>query len=224
MNNINYSQIIESLNWRYATKSFDPTQKLTQEQLDFVEESMRLAPSSYGLQAWKFVDVTTPEIREKLKAAGWGQGQYTEASHLFAFCTYNNPIAIKDQLVGEYIADTVDTRNIAVDSLDGYKNIMLGAVEHGNTSGNPEYTPYWLDNQLYLAIGQTMTACAMAGIDTCPMEGFDIAKADEILELDKDGLRVKCFLAVGFRAEGDKYEPSTTKKVRFSKEHLFIQK
>jgi nitroreductase / dihydropteridine reductase len=216
------SQILQSLNWRYAVKSFDTNKKLTNDQLDFVKEAMRLSPSSYGIQAWKFVEIKSPKTRDSIQAIGWNQGQFTEASSLFAFCTYIDPIVKADKIVEEYIDQIVVQRGVTKESLKGYQDMMINAVKNGNTSGNPEYSEYWLDDQLYLALGQTMTACAIAGIDTCAMEGFDTTKANEILDLGKDGLRVKAFLAVGFRSDDDKY--ATIKKVRNPIDSLFIQR
>lgn len=216
------SQILEALNWRYAVKTFDTTKKLTQDQVNFVKESMRLAPSSYGIQAWKFVEIKTPEIREAIKEAGWGQGQFTEASNLFAFCTYIDPVGKAGELVNQYIDQIIIQRGVTKESLEEYQGMMTNAMKNGNTSGDPQYSQYWLDNQLYLALGQTMTACAVAGIDTCAMEGFDIVKANTILDLEKEGLRVKCFLAIGFRSADDKY--STIKKVRNPIDSLFLHR
>lgn len=217
----NPNQIIDALNWRYATKSFDGAKKLTTEQLNFVVDSMRLAPSSYGIQAWKFVDVSTPAIREELRKIGWDQAQFTDASHLFAFCSYIDPVSKAEEIVEKFVDDIVLQRGVTAESLEGYKNMMIGAMKTGNTTGLAEYTPHWLDNQLYIALGQTMAACAAVGIDTCPIEGFDIEKANQILGLDQLGLKVKSFLAVGFRDESDKY--ATTKKVRFSKDQVLIK-
>jgi nitroreductase / dihydropteridine reductase len=223
MNNITAptTQILDSLNWRYATKSFDTTKKLTDEQVDFVKESMRLAPSSYGIQAWKFIEIKTPEIRQKIKEAGWGQSQYSEASNLFAFCSYADPASKADEIVNTYISETIQQRGVTIESLEGYKNMMLNAMKNGNTTGDPKLTKFWLDNQLYLALGQTMTTCALAGIDTCAMEGFDIIKVNEILGLKEHGLQVKCFLAVGSRNLEDKY--ATSKKVRNPIDKVFIE-
>ncbi len=218
------TQILKVLNWRYATKSFDISKKLTDEQFNFVKEAMRLAPSSYGIQAWKFVEVKTFETRQKIKDIGWDQGQFVEASSLFAFCSYINPVENADQLVDKYIDELVSQRNTPKESLKGYQDMMANAMKNGNTSGDPLYSPYWLDNQLYLALGQTMTACALAGIDTCAMEGFDVAKANEILDLAKEGLRIKCFLAIGFRNTSDKYQPSITKKVRNTESQIFLER
>jgi nitroreductase len=222
MSNTTPTQIIESLEWRYATKVFDPSRKLTSEQLNLVKESMRLTPSSYGIQAWKFIEIKTPELRQKLKEIGWNQAQFTDSSSIFAICTYINPNSKSEELVQDYVDEIVKIRGVEAESLDGYKGMMVNAVNNGNTTGNPEYTPYWLDNQAYIVVGQVLTACALAGIDAIAMEGFEINKANEILGLEELGLRVKCFVAVGFRSDDDKY--ATTKKVRFTQEDLFIQK
>jgi nitroreductase / dihydropteridine reductase len=221
MNITSTTQILEALNWRYAVKSFDTTKKLSQEQINFVKEAMRLSPSSYGIQAWKFVEIKTLELRQQIKEIGWHQGQYTEASNLFAFCSYINPVSKAEELVDIYVKEIADQRGVTMESLEGYKEMMYNAMKNGNTSGDPEFSPYWLQNQLYLALGQTMTSCALAGIDTCAMEGFDIAKANEILGLTKLGLKVNSFLAVGFRSEEDKY--ATTKKVRNSVDKVFLE-
>ncbi len=215
------AQILDSLNWRYATKSFDTTKKLSPEQVEFIKEAMRLSPSSYGIQAWKLVEITTPEIRQQLREIGWNQDQFTEASNLFAFCSYTDPVGRAEEIVQTYVDELVSQRGVTADSLEGYKNMMVKAMKNGNTTNDPDKSAQWLDNQLYLALGQTMSACALAGIDTCAMEGFDIAKANEILGLGKLGLQVKSFLAVGFRSDEDKY--ATTMKVRNPLDKVFIE-
>jgi nitroreductase / dihydropteridine reductase len=219
--NITTNQTIEALNWRYAVKSFNTDKKLTNEQINFVKESMRLAPSSYGIQAWKFIEIKTPELRQKIKEIGWNQDQYTDASNLFAFCTYTSPVEKAEELVDTYVQEVANQRSVSLESLEGYKNMMVNAIKNGNTSGDPAFSPYWLQNQLYIALGQSMTACALVSIDTCPMEGFDITKVNEVLGTDKMGLKVNCFLAVGFRSQEDKY--ATTKKVRNTEDKIFLE-
>jgi nitroreductase / dihydropteridine reductase len=206
------TQILDSLNWRYATKSFDTSKKLTGDQVEFIKEAMRLSPSSYGIQAWKLIEIKSPQLREEIKAEGWNQSQFTEASNLFAFCTYTDPVSRADELVETFVNEVIQQRQVTPESVVGYKNMMVNAMKNGNTTGDPTNTKNWLDNQLYLALGQTMTACALAGIDTCAMEGFDISKVNNILGVDKLGLQVKSFLAVGYRSPEDKY--ASTKKVR----------
>jgi nitroreductase / dihydropteridine reductase len=215
------TQILDSLNWRYATKFFDTTKKLSPGQVEFIKEAFRLSPSSYGIQAWKLIEIKSPEIRQKLKEIGWNQNQFTESSNLFAFCSYIDPVNKADELVSMYVDELVAQRGVTAESLEGYKTMMINAVKNGNTTGDASYSPQWLDNQLYIALGQTITACAMAGIDTCAMEGFDIEKANEILGFEKMGLQVKSFLAVGYRSSEDKY--ATTKKVRNALDKVFFE-
>lgn len=170
----------------------------------------------------EIVEIKTPEIREQLKAIGWNQDQFTDSSSLFAICTFIDPNSKSEELVQNYVDEIVKVREVEAESLEGYKGMMVNAMNNGNTTGDPQYTPFWLDNQAYIVIGQVLTACAIAGIDAIAMEGFDIAKANDILGLSVLGLRIKCFVAVGFRLEDDKY--AATKKVRFTQEDLFIQK
>src|SRR5581483_4653009 len=84
------SQLLGQLNWRYATKQFDPEKKINEQNWEVVEEALRLSPSSGGLQPWKFVVVTNPEVREKLRPASYGQAQITDASHLVVFAVKTN--------------------------------------------------------------------------------------------------------------------------------------
>jgi nitroreductase len=211
-----------ALHTRYAVKQFDTTAILTQIEIEVIEESLRLAPSSYGLQAWRFVRVNNPETRAALKTISWNQSQITDSSVLYALCTFSNPIEQREEIVDDYINDVAQTRGVEIETLAGYKNMMLGAIMNGNTTGNPETTPAWLDRQLYIALGFAMTNAANIGVDTCALEGFDPEKANEILNLKELGLGVKCFLAVGKRRAED--NAATAKKVRYNVEKVFINR
>ncbi len=207
-------EVLEALNWRYATKSFDPNKKLTQEQLDFLLEAIRLAPSSFGIQPWEFIVVTNPEIRAKLKDASYGQAQVTEASHLIVFAIKKN---IDSPFVDNFIKSVANTRGTTVDSLKGYSDGIKGAV----SSRTPDGVKEWSARQVYIALGVLLLAAAEVGIDAGPMEGFDPQKFDEILSLEKLGLESKVIAVVGFRKEGDPY--SLEKKVRFPKEEVILE-
>src|SRR3954469_15108820 len=82
MKTIDPNQLLEQLNWRYATKQFDPTRKISASDWTTLEEALRLTPSSFGLQPWKFIVVTDPAVRANLRPASWNQTQITDASHL----------------------------------------------------------------------------------------------------------------------------------------------
>jgi nitroreductase len=206
------SKIIEDLNWRYACKEFDTTKKITDEDFDILLESLRLTPSSFGLQPWKFVIVENPKLREELVTASWNQRQVVEASHLIVLCA---PTVLDEKFVTDYIAHTATTRGQEVSELDGYKKMLMMIPNK-----TPEAQMTWSKNQIYIAIGNLMTVCASMRIDSCPMEGFQPAKYDEILGLTEMGLTSALVLPVGYRSENDKY--SGLSKVRYSKEELVI--
>ncbi len=205
------SDIISQLKWRYATKKFDPTFKLSQEQLNTLTEAARLSPSSFGLQPWGFVVVSDPEVRKKLSAAAWGQPQVTESSHLFVMCRSTEMNQTK---VDAYVASIVEERGVSIESLSGNSEMMSGFV----AGKSKEELAVWMSRQVYIALGVLLTTCAVEKIDACPMEGFDNAQFDEILGLKEKGLTSLAICAVGKRAADDAYAKEA--KVRFPKEKV----
>ena len=207
------SNIIESMQWRYACKKFDPTKKLTDEQFNTLLEAMRLTASSYGMQPWKFIVVEDPALREKLVEASWNQAQVKDASHMIVFAA---PKVIDEAFVDAYMADTAKTRGQEVTELEGFKKMIMSI-----TKKTPEAQYAWAKNQIYIALGTLLSACADLRIDSCPMEGIQPAKYDEILGLDKLGLTTMVACPVGYRHEDDVY--ITKKKVRFPLEDLVVK-
>lgn len=205
--------IIEALGWRYAVKKFDSNRKIDDEKFNTLLECLRLSPSSYGLQPWKFIIVNDLEVRKNLKAAGYNQSQITEASHLIVFSVPEN---IDDAFVDNYIKLTSEIRNIGVEDLKGFGD-MIKNVIHSLTK---EQLVEWATRQLYLSLGVLLSSCASLEIDACPMEGFDKDKFDEILDLKKLGLKSKVIITLGYRSSDDEY--SKLKKVRNQKEDIFI--
>ena len=203
-------QIIDDLNWRYACKKFDPTKKLTEEQLNDLLDSLRLTASSYGIQPWKFVVVKNAEKREQLIGAAYKQRQVADASDLLVLC---RPAQLDASVIDSYIDDICKTRDQNKEDLEGYRNMMVKVVEK-----DEPVKVAWAKNQIYIALGTLMTACAAMRIDSCPMEGFSPKQFDEILELDKLGLKSVLVCPVGFRASDDKY--IDVKKVRYSKDEI----
>lgn len=201
-------QFIEDLNWRYACKKFDPTKKLTEAQLNDLLDSLRLTASSYGIQPWKFVVVKNVEKREQLVGAAYKQRQVADASDLLVLC---RPAELDAKIIDDYVDDICKSRGSNREGLEGYRNMMLKVVEK-----DEPVKVAWAKNQIYIALGTLMAACAAMRIDSCPMEGFSPKQFDEILELDKLGLKSVLVCPVGFRAEDDKY--IAEKKVRFSRE------
>ncbi|NSL89032.1 NAD(P)H-dependent oxidoreductase [Chitinophaga sp. Mgbs1] len=188
--------IIEQLEWRYSTKKFDAAKKLSKEQLDRVLAATRLSASSYGLQPYKILVVENPAVRERLKAASWGQPQITDASHLVIFARVDN---FNESHVDEYTNHIAQVRSINPEDLASFGAMMKGTVN----SLTPEKSAAWTSKQAYLALGTLLTAAAAEGIDTCPMEGFDASQYDEILELKEKGLATVVIAGLGFRQEDD---------------------
>ena len=201
------AELLERLNWRYATKRFDPTATIEPETWAALEESLRLAPSSYGLQPWHFVVVTDPATRERLRAASWNQAQITECSHLVVFA---HRAGLNAADVARYVDRTAEVRRVPRESLAGFETAMT------NHLGRPK--PFdadeWSRRQLYIALGMFLTSAALLGVDACPMEGIEPARYDEILGLPARGFRSVCVAAAGYRASDDKY--AGLAKVRFA--------
>lgn len=200
-------QLLAVLNQRYATKKFDASKKIPADVWATLEQSLVLAPSSFGLQPWKFLVVETPELRAKLVGASWGQTQIAEASHLVVFVVRKG---LDAAWVDRNLARAAELRGVPVASLDGYKNVINQSLDGARASGRLDN---WQSHQLYIALGQFMTAASLLGVDTCPMEGLDPAKYDEILGLTGTGWATVCACPAGYRAADDKY--ATLPKVRF---------
>ena len=207
-------ELLSSLNTRYATKVFDTTKQVSEEELEKLLEAIRLSASSFVLQPYKVVVVKNPETRAELRKASWGQPQITDCSALLVFAVKST---IDTNTVDEFIDLVATTRNAPKEALSEYQNMMNGTVG----SRTPEQLENWASKQAYIALGFGLVSSAILGIDSCPMEGFSPDDYDKILELDKLGLKSKVILAVGYRSEADKYQQYP--KVRFSKEDFFLQ-
>lgn len=205
--------LIEKLTWRYATKKFDHTKKLSAAQLDDLLKVIQLAPSSYGLQSYKVLVVEDTAIRQQLREAAYGQPQLTEASQVIVFASETN---IDEALVNKYVDNIAKTREIGREHLAAYEQTMVGKVD----GLSEDQKIAWSNKQAYIALGVLLTAAAEMGIDACPMEGFAVGKFDEILRLKEMGLSTSVIVTVGFRAEDDGY--SKLAKVRRPEEEMFI--
>ncbi|WP_035647637.1 NAD(P)H-dependent oxidoreductase [Flavobacterium sp. ASV13] len=207
------STLVNNLNWRYATKKYDATKKVSAEDLNTLKEAVRLAASSYGLQPYKVIIVENPEIREKLKAAAWGQTQLTDASQIFVFA---NDLNAGPESVAAYIKNISETRGVPTEALGGFADMMNGVIS--NLSQDAKNI--WTAKQTYIALGTLLAAAAELKIDATPMEGFNAAQFNEILGFDKLGLNASVIAAVGYRHDED--DAQHYKKVRKSHEELFI--
>jgi nitroreductase len=207
------STFLENQNWRYATKKFDATKKVSKADIDFLKEAIRLSTSSYGLQAYQIIIVENPEVRAKLQPASWGQSQIVDASHLIVFANYTK---IDNDDIDSYLQTIATTRNLPIEAISGYGDYMKGAISKKTS----EEINIWNQKQTYLALGNLLAAAAEIRVDVTPMEGFVPAQYNEILGLDKLNLNAALVATIGYRSEDDATQHN--KKVRKSNEDLFI--
>lgn len=189
-------ELIKHLNWRYATKIFDSTKKVSLTDLEKIKQAVQLSVSSYGLQLYKVLIIENKAIREELKPASWGQNQITDASHLLVFCNYTKP---KNEDIDAFLELTANTQQIAVKNLEEYGDFMKSKIDEMSSKEKIN----WTKRQTYLALGNLLNACAELQIDACPMEGFEVEKYNEILGLDAQNLSAAVIAPIGYRAEND---------------------
>ena len=199
--------VIEALNFRYATKQFDPARKIDAEIWNALEQSLVLTPSSFGLQPWKFIVITDAALRDKLVSHTWNQRQVADCSHLVVMAVQK---AVDEAYLDRFIHRIAEVRVVSAELLTGYRGMMAGSLG--------TMTPEWAAKQAYLALGQFMLAAALLGIDTCPMEGFLPEKYDEFLNLEPRGLTTAVLCPAGYRAATDKY--AAVAKVRFAADEV----
>ena len=211
MNIVSGEAVVRQLQWRYATKKFDSTRKIPAGDWSSLEQALVLTPSSYGLQPWKFFVVTNPAVKATLPPFSWGQTQPNDCSHMVV-------LAIKKDLseadIDRYLARMSEVRGTPIGALGSFRQMMVGSLVPPKGFDIND----WAARQVYIALGQFMTAAALMGIDTCPMEGIDPTKYDEALGLDRLGYHTVVACPAGYRSSDDKY--STVPKVRFKTEDV----
>ena len=199
--------LLANLHWRYATKVFDPAKTIPADVWKALEETLVLTPSSFGLQPWKFLVITSPELRARLKPHSWNQSQVTDCSHYVVFASVKK---IGEADIDAFLARIAEVRGATLDSLKNYRGMMVGDLVQGARS---KVAAEWAARQAYIALGNFMTAAALLQVDTCPMEGFVPAEYDKILGLEARGLTAAVCCAAGYRSEADKY--AKLPKVRY---------
>lgn len=207
---ISNETLVDRLMWRYAVKKFEATKKIPDKTWDALEQALVLTPSSFGLQPWKFIVITNAALKEKLFAHSGNQKQIVTCSHLVV-CAAKKETGAKE--IEEFINLTAATRNLDLQSLEPYKQSIMGSIVDGSMK-NPVHS--WAVHQIYIALGNLMTSAALLGVDTCPMEGFDAEAYDSILELPLQGLSATVLCTAGYRAPDDAFQ--NVKKVRFSRD------
>ena len=206
------NDILNDLHWRYATKKFDASKKINDQDLETLLEVMRMSPSSMGLQTTHVLVITDPEIRAQLTAHSYNQQQVKDASHLIVLCSYSS-------LDENYIHSHAQRTDEAHEMGEERVGKMIESI--GNFIGNKsqEAIHQWTSNQTYIVLGQLLSACARLKIDATPMEGFNPKGYDEVLHLSEKNLTATVVCPIGYRSDEDTYQH--LKKVRKSKESYF---
>lgn len=204
-------ELLDKLNWRYATKAMNG-EKVPQEKIDSIIEAASLAPTSSGLQPFEILVVTNPEIKEKIKAIAWDQSVVTDCSHLLVFAAWDT---YTEERINKMFDLTNTVRGFKNEGWENYRQKLLGFYPHREAEENFNHAA----RQAYIAFSQAIAAAAFEGVDTTPMEGFDEAALDEILNLREKGLRSCVMLPVGYRDSENDWLAGLV-KVRKSKEDL----
>lgn len=205
------TKFIENLNWRYATKEFDSSKKVSREDLENIIEVFRLTPSSYGIQPWKLFVVENEEKKEKIMQNSWNQKQVWENSFLLVFA---KPFEISKDLADRHIKNTAKINSVSEDVFAWYRAMLYSFLEN-NTKENLDF---WAREQVFLALWNVMSYLAEKKIDSCAIWGFDKNAIDEILSLKEKWFESVVMLPIGYRKQDDKYADSP--KVRFEKEDI----
>ncbi len=196
---------ITALKWRYAVKKFDPDKLVSEEKINVLKTAFNLTATSYGLQPLRLVLVQNKEIQDKLMTASYNQKQIGTASHLLVICIENT---VDKGFIEKHFKMVQDIRKTPDEILHPFRESLIGDFEQKPV----DEVKIWATHQAYLVLGTLLTVCAVEGIDSCPMEGFEPKKYNEILELEKYGLEAVLALPVGYRSDDDFF--ASLKKVR----------
>lgn len=197
--------IVEKLEWRYATKKFDNKKKLSFGKIELLKNAFNLTATSYGLQPIKLLVIENQKVKDSLVQHSWGQKQVSDASHVLVFCIES---VINKTYIKEYYERVKNIRNTPNEILQKYEDFLIDDFNKKSLSEIHD----WSTKQAYLAMGNLLTVCALAEIDACPMEGFIPEEYDNILGLDERGLKSVLVMPVGYRADDDIF--ADMKKVR----------
>lgn len=205
-------QLIQALEWRYATKKYDPAFLLNPKDKETLEHVLQLTPSSYGLQPLHYIWIEDKILLEKTKTLAWNQSQVVDAAAVLVLCAQDDLAA---SFIDQHADNMRDTRAMTEEQIKGFRNHLHAAIGQKSAADIKS----WNGKQVYIALGQLLTACAMLHLDATPMEGFDPIALDELLELKEKGLHSVLICPIGKRAADDPY--AHLQKVRRPNNSLF---
>lgn len=206
-------QMLQAFHLRHACRIFDPARKISDDDFDYILETGRLSPSSFGLEPWQFVVVQNPTIREKLLPVTWGATRTLPTASHFVLLLTRTKADLEPS--GEYISDFLkNVKHMPDNVLARHQKNLEDFFNHDFAYGDNDRAVFeWACRQTYIALGNMMTAAAMIGVDSCPIEGFVKADAEEVLRGEgilKGNLGLTCMVAFGYRAS----EPERAKTRR----------
>ena len=204
---------MEAMDFRHACKIFDETKKVSSEDMNYILEAGRKSPSSFGMEPWKFLVITNEDLKEKLKPFCWNQPQITTCSHLVVILAAID--AVKPQS-GE-VERKFKRREMPQDKLDFYMGLYSSHL--ADTLSSDENIYAWTAKQTYIAMGNMMSAAAIKGVDSCPIEGFEKQNVEKVLDLDLTKYQVSCIVPFGYRIneQSSQLRESLEKVVEFIK-------
>ncbi|MEY4991176.1 MAG: hypothetical protein RI948_42 [Bacteroidota bacterium] len=205
-------QLLQALEWRYATKKYDSSFRLAPNVKETIEQVLQLTPSSYGLQPLHYIWIEDKTLREKTKTLAWNQSQIVDAGAVLVLCAQND---LTPSFLDQHADNMRDTRSMQEEQIKGFRSHLHSAIGQKSAADIKS----WNGKQAYIALGQLLTACALLQLDATPMEGFDPAALDDLLELKEKGLHSVLICTIGKRAADDHYQQ--LKKVRRPKNSLF---
>ena len=206
-------EFLKMMNFRHACKVFDTTKKISDEDMHYILEVGRKSPSSFGMEAWKFLVITNDELKEKLKPFCWNQPQITTCSHLVVILAGIDTLKVESGIVRSRFM----RRNLPQEKLNAY--MKLYASHLSETLSSDEKIYQWSARQTYIAAANMMNAAAFIGIDSCPMEGFEKENIEKVLKLDTSKFQVAMLLPFGYRIN----EQSTQLRSNFKSVVEFIE-
>jgi nitroreductase len=200
--------LVNILNWRYAVKKFNSEKSISEEQVTDILKGMNLAPSSLGIQPYEFIVVNNKDLQKTLQEHSYNQSQVGDASHVIVIAARKD---ISQHYIDDFISRTATIRKITTEDLEGYKKMIMGFVK----GKDEQEILQWSQKQSYLVLGVLMALCADMHIDSCPMEGFNPEKYNELLGLNEKNLHATLLIPIGYRAEDDEYA-----KLKKTRHHL----
>jgi len=209
--NISKKEIINAFQYRHATKEFDNTKKLSEDEISFILQTANLSPSSFGFEPWHFIVVQDQELRELLKPVAWGAPlKLDTASHFILGLSMKATMTKWDS---DYIMNMMkEVKQLPEDVIEMYSKFYREFQERDFNLNTDKKLFDWASKQSYIALGNMMTAAALAGIDSCPIEGFHQGKAEGLLRekfnVDTKKYGLSYMLALGYRKEEPPHQKS----------------